>query len=129
MKILVEYDERHSTNFINIDKIYMLSKLNNLVQHYITKSDQNFQNSIEFLLRKKKKKGILPLIPSICTTILEKNHTLYKRILYCKTCRNYEPICEGHLILETNNCKCKSISENVHEELYDNFNVRITVLF
>ena len=136
MKILVSYDEEHKTNFLNFDKIYLLFNFHRKIQHdRIDPLQFKFQRSYEFLMRKN---GLLPMIPSICTSVISKNN-IYQRIYYCDTCNSYN-ICarvchKDHLIRECRwlnsfkntcmcnnynsfNCKCRSIS-NVYDELYD----------
>lgn len=68
------------------------------------------ENAIEFLLRKE---GIFPILPSICTSILAKNHPVYQQIYICKTCSEDQLICEicakvclkGHtIVIEEDYC-------------------------
>lgn len=65
MKILAAYDEKHGAHHISLDKIYLLKS--NLKQYSM------IENAIEFLLRKE---GIFQILPSICTSILAKNHPI-----------------------------------------------------
>lgn len=82
-----------------------------------------------------RKNGLLPMIPSICTSIVSKN--IYQRFYYCYTniceicaqvCHNSHSIYELECLDSFNNtcmcgncfeckCKCNSIS-NVYDQLY-----------